>query len=215
MEIEGNNLSERLKFTLKVLGITQTELAKKINVKPQIIQYLCTGNAEKSKFTFDIAEALKIDVIWLATGKGTAPSNVMVLGKTEKTIPIFTFEQIKKREIHGKGIEQHEISNYISIKEDINANAFAFILNDKSMAPRFDLNTTIIIDPTIDIFKTHPNNLFILVYLATEDFIIFRKLEITGESKTLISLNSSLYKNILLSTKDIIIGICKEARWNN
>lgn len=212
MNNENKNLSERLRFALKILGVSQTELAKRINVKPQIIQYLCASNAEKSKFTFYIAEALKIDVSWLAIGKGTPPSHSKP-GKNERVIPILTFNQIKEWKVHQKEFVPTNV-DWLPISNDISIDSFAVVLNDKSMAPRFNLDTTIIIDPTISAYKTQQNNRFVLAYLAAEDFLIFRQLDTDNNIETLVPINNSLYKTTVLNEKDIILGPCKEARWS-
>jgi hypothetical protein len=47
----------------------QTELAAKINVKPQTIQRLCSKGV-RSVFSANIADALKINVLWLTDGEG-------------------------------------------------------------------------------------------------------------------------------------------------
>lgn len=211
--MENETLSDRLKFALKILGVSQTDLAKQIRVKPQIIQYICSSGAEKSKFTFDIAEALNIDVLWLATGKGASPTFLTSEKSNEKAIPILDFAQIKEWKINLKSIELKTVPKTF-ITDEINKDSFAFILNDKSMAPKFELNTIVIIEPTSDIFNIENNNKFILAYLAKEDFLVFRQLNLDNKTKTLIPINNSLYKSIQLCEKDMVLGICKEARWN-
>lgn len=207
------NLSERLKFALKSANISQTELAKRIGVKPQVIQYLCASKSEKSKFTFDIAEALNIDAMWLAHGNGATPVNNKLISN-ERIIPVLSFNQIKLWKVYGKEIDFKRITNWIPIKEDININSFAVILTDISMSPRFNLDTLIIIDPTIDTYKNQVGHNFVLAYIQEEDFLVFRQLEIADNSKKLVPLNNCLYKKILLKDNDIILGSCVEARWN-
>ncbi|HLB41987.1 MAG: hypothetical protein A3F13_04885 [Gammaproteobacteria bacterium RIFCSPHIGHO2_12_FULL_40_19] len=210
MKEDFSNLSSRLRFTLKTLDISQTELAKRINVKPQVVQYLCSSQSHKSKFTCEIAEALNIDFAWLATGKGTLP-NKLELSKNNHCIPLLTFEQIRAYKIYGKNEDTLEISNWVSIEERSNSNLFAVEINDRAMAPRFDLNTIIIVEPASkDIIK---QNTFILVYLAEEDFIIFRQLIEVDNIKLLAAINKNLHKDILLKNEDVVLGICKEARW--
>jgi transcriptional regulator with XRE-family HTH domain len=208
---EDSNLSDRLRFALRILGTSQTDLARQINVKPQIIQYLCAAKSEKSKFTFDIAEALKIDVLWLATGKGVKP-NLEIL-KKERSIPVFSFQQIRESKIYGKHIDQSQILKWLPINEETNIQAYAVILNDRSMAPRFCLDTTIIVEPKDETDKRYSQE-YVLVYVKSEDFVIFRQIQFTDNSYKLIPTNNNLYKETILHEDDIILGICKEARWN-
>ncbi|TAK78570.1 MAG: XRE family transcriptional regulator, partial [Gammaproteobacteria bacterium] len=138
MKSNENSLSERLRYALKILNVTQTELARRINVKPQVIQYLCAGNSQKSKFTFEIAEALNIDFSWLATGKGVTPEK-MGAAKHERVIPLLSFNQVKEWKIGG-GIAVHlsKVMSWIPINDDISQNAFAIILNDRSKRGAID-----------------------------------------------------------------------------
>jgi ribosome-binding protein aMBF1 (putative translation factor) len=71
---EVNTLSDRLSHALVTLEISQAELARRINVKRQAVQYICTNALTKSKFAYDIAEALGINVSWLITGAGEMQS---------------------------------------------------------------------------------------------------------------------------------------------
>lgn len=53
--------------------LTQSELARRLGLKPQAIQYLETerNNARGSKHTSAIARETGVDAHWLSTGKGT------------------------------------------------------------------------------------------------------------------------------------------------
>ncbi|TAK72877.1 MAG: hypothetical protein EPO11_09440 [Gammaproteobacteria bacterium] len=81
------------------------------------------------------------------------------------------------------------------------------------MAPRFDLDTIVIIDPD-NMNLEDLMDKYVLAYLAQEDFIVFRQLNLIKKGKLLIPTNNNLYKETLLQEKDIILGICKEARWS-
>jgi transcriptional regulator with XRE-family HTH domain len=204
-----NNLSMRLKFALRTLNISQTDLAKKINVKPQVIQYLCASQSQKSKFTCEIAEALNIDFLWLASGKGAVPKKIDLL-KNERLVPLLSFEQIREWKVQKKEMEITKISKWIPVDEEASSGEFAVEINDRSMAPRFDLNTIIIIEAIKETILQG----FVLVYLKQEDFVIFRKLSLINNDKCLMAINKNLHKDIFLQKEDVILGICKEARWN-
>ena len=63
-------LSERLCYALEMTGTKKAELSRLLNIKPQIIQFLCNSNTKSSRYTFEIATALKLNVQWLANGQG-------------------------------------------------------------------------------------------------------------------------------------------------
>ncbi|MDH2997210.1 hypothetical protein A1D22_05930 [Pasteurellaceae bacterium LFhippo2] len=62
------NLGTRLKARRKELGLTQTALAEKIGVSQNAIQKIEAGG--DTMHLIKLAEALKVDPIWLSTGKG-------------------------------------------------------------------------------------------------------------------------------------------------
>lgn len=61
--------SDRLTYALEKREITQSELARKIGVKPQAIQYLCQ-KGKRSVHTNKICEILHINPAWLTEGIG-------------------------------------------------------------------------------------------------------------------------------------------------
>lgn len=202
-----DNLSTRLKYALSKLGVSQTELARRINVKPQVIQYLCSSKSHKSKFSSEIAEALNIDFSWLATGRGDIPqdSNLSISEK----IPLLSFEQLKAWKIKNLELYNLKIQTWLPKGSETNFNSYAVEINDRAMAPRFDHSTIIIIEPKN--LKEIEDKNFILVYLKEENFIIFRQYDM--KTQRLLTLNKNLYKNIQLKEEDIVLGICREARW--
>lgn len=67
-------LSERLTHARALAGISQSELARRIGVKPQSIQAIESGRVRTSKFTFKMAKVLGVPPEWLDEGKGEPPS---------------------------------------------------------------------------------------------------------------------------------------------
>ena len=63
-------LSERLNHALQLTGVTQSELARRIGIKQQSISQICSGKSARSRYTMQIAEALRVNAHWLATGDG-------------------------------------------------------------------------------------------------------------------------------------------------
>ena len=216
IEIKNNNLSTlsaRLLHVIHVLGITQADLARRIGVKPQAIHYLCTSNSKKSSFTYEIADALKINSLWLGSGEGEmlledSPSENLI--NSQKKAPILDWRQLKKlvgdedtKNIRGSANE------WLLTNSDIGENGFAFRLNDKSIYPRFDQDTIIIANP----FRAPKNKDFVLVYLKETDDIVFRQYEIENNIILLKPINTTMYKVIEKEKNDVILGVMVEARW--
>ncbi len=63
-------LSERLNHDLQLTGVTQSELARRIGIKQQSINQICFGKSARSRYTMQIAEVLRVNAHWLATGDG-------------------------------------------------------------------------------------------------------------------------------------------------
>lgn len=204
------SLSERLVIALQALKISQIELAKRINVKPQSINYLCNSYSKKSRFTYVIAEALEINSLWLATGQGdmiNAPSLKDVISSQYK-VPLLTREQVI-----GCFLEDHSLSEmvieWVFSSSDIGQNGFAFKLTDQSLFPRFDRDTLVFINTQ----KVPQNSNFVLVYLKSLGDLVFRHYIKMANKVILKPYNTTMFKEIPLSDDDLLLGVMVEARW--
>lgn len=205
-------LSARLACALKHLNMTQSELARRIGVKQQVIQYLCTSQAQKSKFTYAIAQALGVNDVWLASGKGSMsltddPHYALI--QSQIKIPLLTWEQIKLRKQHTEKLDLSSHKDWLLVSNNTHAESFAFQLKDKSMYPRFDENTIIIINTE----RQPQHKDFVIIYIKSQDDILFRQLLIENGTPCLYSMNTTLYNSYSPKTDDVIIGTMEEARW--
>ena len=66
------SLAQRLKQSRGQARISQRELAKRSGLSQQLISKLENGLVESTTEVFRLAEILRVDVRWLATGKGDA-----------------------------------------------------------------------------------------------------------------------------------------------
>ena len=64
-----STLANRLKKALSDVGMSQSELARKIGIKPQSVQYLCSGKAQGTTHAVAIATVLNISPSWLLDEK--------------------------------------------------------------------------------------------------------------------------------------------------
>ena len=65
-------LSDRLKQSRKNAGLTQSAVAQAVGITQPTYQALEAGKVTKSSYLLQIAEVLKVDTHWLATGEYTA-----------------------------------------------------------------------------------------------------------------------------------------------
>ncbi|MEO8401578.1 MAG: LexA family transcriptional regulator [Gammaproteobacteria bacterium] len=208
-------LSDRLVLALEMLNITQADLARKIQVKPQAINYLCKNKTKKSQLTYDIAEALNISGEWLANGVGLMnpeddPHYKLI--NAQNRVPILAPNQVKPGlQEHFLSLKSNEnISNWLLTTANTGKNGFAIIVQDKSMYPRFDQGTIIVVNPE----KQHKDREFVLAYISSIDDVIFRQVEFHNDGSVILyPINTAMYKQITLEKNDQIIGALVEARW--
>lgn len=65
-----SSLATRLKQSRSAAGLSQEALAKLANVSQSLIGNLESGNQKSTSKIAQIAAALNVDALWLATGKG-------------------------------------------------------------------------------------------------------------------------------------------------
>jgi hypothetical protein len=70
-----NSFNERLVVAIDYAKTNQSELAATVGISQPSIQYLCT-KGKGSKHLTKIANALKVDADWLATGEGSMAARV-------------------------------------------------------------------------------------------------------------------------------------------
>jgi SOS-response transcriptional repressor LexA len=201
---EGENLSTRLSHAIRVLNISQSELARRIGIKPQAIQYLCTSNATRSKFVFDIADALGINVDWLLAGQGKMLEGTIPTEDITTKAPLIEWSQITDW-LEG-GDQTIKPISYINTQLDFNKKCYALKIMDCSMAPRFEIGTLLIIDPE----STPRENDFVIVATKFSENPIIRQLIKKNESLTLMPSNTTLYKEIPLNQDDKILGVLRQ-----
>lgn len=208
--LDKNSLSSRLNYALAAVKITQSELARRIGVKPQAIQYICANNVQKSRFTYAIADALDIDYTWLSTGDGQMISEIHQAAiSPEHQVPIVSWKQLAAQGEQFNLIN-YQSKNWIFCTKKPNAKTFATEVTDHAMAPRFEPGTMAIVDPELLVYP----NCFVLAFIEQYKEVLLRQLVSNEDGKTtLMPINKALYRPYTLTDKDIIIGVVIEARF--
>lgn len=125
--------------------------------------------------------------------------------------PILDWKQIKElvnTQAWDGGVLE-SVKEWILTNSNIGEHGFAFRLLDKSMYPRFDQDTIIIVNSE----RSPGNNDFVIAYLKETDDIIFRQYELENGIVSLKPINTSMYKIVVKNDCDLIIGVMVEARW--
>jgi len=205
-------LSERLRFALKTINISKSELARRIGVKQQAIQYLCSSNTKASSFTYKIADALNINPIWLATGRGymfqEEDVNYQIL-RTQQKIPLITTDILKTAIVAQTNISAIDVVKWVLTEKILGKDGYALTIKDQSMFPRFEENTIILINRE----KKPKSGDYVVAYVHKNKEILFRQLILKNNKNILQPMNLNGYQSIVMTQKDVICGVLEEARW--
>ncbi len=196
------SLSSRLTYALKRLQISQSELARKVGVKPQVIQYLCTSNANKSKFAYEIAAALEVNAEWLVTGKGPM---LFALPAEHPKVPLLLWHQVGNWLNKNKTFTVNA-DNFVNISSIAPPNSYALKVNDTSMIPRFEINTILVIDPSSE---ARPGD-FVIAEIPHQDQPVVRQLLHKNGKFYLVPSNSAIYKEIELTDEVRFLGTVRQ-----
>ncbi|HFS6894444.1 TPA: XRE family transcriptional regulator [Morganella morganii] len=71
--MKKTTFTERLNLAMKMRGFTQSSLGDAVGMAQPSIWKLTSGRAHSSRKAVEIAHALNVDPVWLATGEGVAP----------------------------------------------------------------------------------------------------------------------------------------------
>ena len=210
---ELKTLSERIVHALELTGTRKSDLAKAIDVRPQIIQFLCTSKTKSSRYTFEIAGALGLNIEWLATGVGSVfPNHNVSESIIEK--PLVSEESLLSNLENTKEIQDEWSTELIPV-EKIYSDHMVFQMNDSSMEPMIPKNSIIIIDTNTEDMNSlkQQDNIIIAIYKSNKSVIV-RKVSIEENGSYLVPINSNLFKKININDDVEFIGKVKHVRWD-
>ncbi len=78
-----DTLAKRLRYARERLGLSQSELARRVGLRPQAIQFIEGGHVRRPRNVFEIAHALEVNPEWLLLGEG--PVDPVGLGESRET----------------------------------------------------------------------------------------------------------------------------------
>lgn len=201
-----NNLSERLVYILDITGTRKADLARAINVKPQVIHFLCKSKTKSSRFTFEIATILGVNTRWLATGEGVIfvaddPKRQML--EAYQRIPLLDFENIIKAH-KSKSLDSVTTTNWLMQKTKAK-NVFAIKISDDSMEPIIPTNATAFIQLKEN--YSAQNGDILLVFLKQFNALIVREFSIEQNKNALLPKNLKNYQKTFFSQDVQIVGL--------
>jgi SOS-response transcriptional repressor LexA len=202
---------ERLKLALNARNCSMADLARALNIKHQVIQYLVSSNAKSSRYFLPISNFLEINLEWLVSGygrmekEGGAPSFI----ERNNAVPIYASEELIKKLNAQNEVFALTPTSYLNTNVITTPDVFGWNIKDQSMFPRFQEKTTVVIDPNV----TAKEGCFVLAYVKQAEEIYFRFFSQTSnDQRELIPFNKIAYKAIHLCEQDVILGVMIEAR---
>lgn len=214
MNTELKNLSDRLNHALQVTGTRKADLARAIGVKPQVIQFLCSGETQASRFTFEIATALGLSTRWLAMGEGEvflADDPNKLFSRMYAKVPLLQGEELRNVCLRGKKLDEVETDNWLALKTQ-RESIFAVRMPDASMAPYLPANSDLFISMSNDI--TRNDHKYVFIYLVKFDTFVVREVVAMGNSILLKPKNTELFKEIKFDNDVTMIGSVTDCFWH-
>lgn len=71
-----DTLAKRLRYARERLGFSQSELARRVKLRPQAIQFIEAGRVRRPRSLVEISKALAVNPAWLLLGEGTVEVGV-------------------------------------------------------------------------------------------------------------------------------------------
>jgi phage repressor protein C with HTH and peptisase S24 domain len=151
------NYAERLKYAMQIRGVDQSELARRIGVKPQAIQYLCK-QGKRSVHSVRIANELKINPTWLTDGVGEMETTkasiaeslnahgVVWLGRFTH-VPVTGAARLVNTSLWGDIEQLAELEGGSICYPTQDKDAYAIRCDGDALSPRYKDGEFIIIEP--------------------------------------------------------------------
>jgi len=181
------SLALRLKQSRDKAQISQRELAKRSGLSQQLISKLENGLVESTTEVFRLAEALRVDPRWLATGKdaGKETENTAEGPFITAYVPLISWVAAGSwRDVadpYPAGIGE----DLVPVTCRTGPNAFALRVQGDSMEPVFPNGSVIIVDPAVE----PRQGSYVVVRLDEAEQATFKQLVIDGGVRYLKPLN--------------------------
>ncbi|WP_062359615.1 LexA family protein [Vreelandella aquamarina] len=173
-------LSSRLKYIRKKIGLNQAQLAELSGVSQRQISAYERGKSEPRLDTLEkLAAALSTTAEWLEFGDDESDIDIlteesMKSSLTAPHVPILTWAGL------GDPVQRNAMlyQDYIAIPEIASDEAFALRIMGESMAPEYPPGCLIVVDPNVE--ATNGSD----VIVAVEDGVSFKRLVIEPGGET-------------------------------
>lgn len=212
----GMEIGERIKIAREKIGVSQSELARRIGVKPQSVQVWEAGrNGPSRKRITILARELKVSPHWLEFGEepqgleGERQRKVQELEETNltaKEFPLISWVQAGQWSEIVDNFQPGDAETWVPFgisRRDI-PNGFCLRVRGDSMEPEFADGDIILVDP----HKQPENGQFVIAKLLDTNEATFKKYVIDAGVISLHPLNYPKHQPIHLNgRKALIVGV--------
>ncbi|MFM8330102.1 MAG: LexA family protein [Candidatus Methylumidiphilus sp.] len=176
------SLAQRLKQAREQARLSQRELAKRSGLSQQLISKLENGLVESTAEVFRLAEALRVEAQWLATGRAAdtvAGPPVLAHVPLISWVAAGAWLDVADPYPVGHGEAMAPVTCRVG------PNAFALRVQGDSMEPVFPDGSVIIVDPAVE--PRHGS--YVVVRLDEAEQATFKQLVVDGGARYLKPLN--------------------------
>jgi len=205
MEVVNDTLSRNLSFLIKRDGISESDLARALNIPYNTIRRINSGFTTDPRMSTLKAIANYFDVsLDELTGEKASPVHSSE-NKSPRSVPIFNWEDIS----HPNFLADTNLKNWPNWKpialtstEDLSNEAYA-LESKRSMQPRFPTGTVFIVDPN----KNPIDGDLVLVRIVENNEVSLRDLIIDPPDWHLLPILKNLQTLVYKKNDHKIIGI--------
>ena len=207
-----SNIGERLMFVLKYNNIKKATLAKDLCIKPQTIQFLCSGKAKSSKYIQKIANYLNVDPDWLRSGQGamlSGASEENPLLKGYSFLPILSYFDVLKinQEAKIKNFKHNKCQLFLGNFSEI----FCLILNDDCMKPTYNKDDLLFVKKDyysdvciLEKTTVHKDKVFVMV--SDNQDVLIRKICVNNHKVIAYADNNNIFRDIHMNHQCRLVG---------
>jgi len=199
-------LTDRINYALEITKIKKADLARGVGVTPQVIQFLCSNKTQSSRFTFEIATVLGVDVKWLATGEGeifSCDDPKQKLLNSYQIVPFVDMHKIEER-YKKEDFSLNHFDDFRALYKNREGKIICSKILDSSMSPILPINSEIFIDLN-ELANTEEGSV-VVAYLKNHNSTIIRKIEKIDGDLFLTPNNLELFNKVLVNNEILIIG---------
>lgn len=144
-----NTFNERFKIAFDKSGLSQHDLAKAVNVSQPAIRKLVAGESKSFRKISELAQALKVNLEWLSSGKGNSgldDQQFEFIGTVKNGAVKVKGEAVMGA--YGAFEMDESLNGYLKFYSD-DPSAFGLRVKGDSMFPRINSGEFVVIEPKV------------------------------------------------------------------